>query len=210
MMDWKLFIARRIYSSGDDDGKTVSRPAVRIAVCGIAAGLAIMIISVAVALGFKHKVRDMVTGLSAEVLITSMEAAQSYQMSPIEAADSLTNELGRVPGVKHVQRFSTKPGMIMTDDNFMGMVLKGIASDYDCSFLQAHLEEGEIPAFSDTASTNSTLVSRTIADRLKIKVGDRLYTYYVEDDLRARRLTVSGIYRTNFSGFDDTFLLTDR
>ena len=209
MMDWKLLLAQRIYSSGDDGGRSVSRPAVRIAVCGIAAGLAVMILSVAVAMGFKHQVRDMVTGLSAEVLVTSMDAAQSYQMTPVEAGDSLRDAMRGVKGVKNVQRFSTKPGMIMTEDNFMGMVLKGIASDYDLAYLRRHLEEGEIPAFSDTVSTNSVIVSRMIADRLKVGVGDRLYTYYVEEDLRARRLTVSGIYSTNFTAFDEIFLVTD-
>jgi lipoprotein-releasing system permease protein len=98
----------------------------------------------------------------------------------------------------------------MTDDNFLGMVLKGVSQEYDWTFLKKHLQEGEIPAFSDSASTNRTLVSRTIANKLHIKVGDKLYTYYVEgDNVRARRLEVAGIYQTNFSIYDNMFLLTD-
>lgn len=98
----------------------------------------------------------------------------------------------------------------MTDDNFLGMVLKGVAEEYDWDFLRKHLQEGEIPAFTDTASSNRTLISRTIANKLHIQIGDKLYTYYVNGDkVRARRLEVAGIYQTNFSMYDDLFLLTD-
>lgn len=207
-MDWKLFIARRIYRS-NEGGKEVSKPAVRIAMLGIAIGLAVMIVSVAVVIGFKHEVRDKVVGLGADIMITNFDSQQSYQTVPVVAGDSLLRLLETLDGVKHVQRYSTKPGMIMTDDGFQGMVLKGVAHEYDWTFLKSHLQEGEIPAFSDTVSTNRVLVSRTIADKLRLKLGDRIYTYYIEDNVRARRLTVCGIYQTNFSAYDDLFLITD-
>lgn len=209
MKDWKLFIAGRIYRS-NEGGKEVSKPAVRIAMCGIAIGLAVMLVAVAVVLGFKHQVRDKVVGLGSDLLVTNFDAQKSYETTPIVAGDSLLAELRAVEGVKHVQRYSTKPGMIMTDDDFLGMVLKGVGAEYDWDFLRRHLTEGEIPAFSDTASTNRVLVSRTIADKLRLHTGDRLYTYYIEGErVRARRLSVAGIYQTNFSMYDDLFLVTD-
>ncbi len=207
-MDWKFLIAYRIYK--DRDGKKdVSRPAVRIAMAGIAIGLAVMIISVAVAIGFKHQVRDKVVGIGADIMVTSMEEDQLYQSNPIYVNDSLMHAIGVLPQVVHVQRYGTKPGMIMTSDNFQGMILKGIAQEYDLSFLQEHLLEGEIPCFSDTVSSNKVLVSKSVADKLSLKVGDKLYTYYLENTIRARRLAVVGIYQTNFTAFDDLFLLTD-
>lgn len=207
-MDWKLFIARRIYRS-NEGGREVSKPAVRIAMLGIAIGLAVMIVSVAVVIGFKHEVRGKVAGLGADMSITNFDSRQSYQTVPIVANDSLLALLEAQKGVKHVQRYSTKPGMIMTDDSFLGMVLKGVSHEYDWDFLGRHLQEGEIPAFSDTASTNKVLISRTIADKLRLKLGDRIYTYYIEDNVRARRLTVAGIYQTHFTAYDDLFLVTD-
>ena len=208
-MNWKLFVARRIYRS-KEGSKEVSKPAVLIATWGIAIGLAVMIVAVAVVVGFKHEVRDKVVGLGSDIAITNFDAQKSYETVPVVAGDSLLNVLRATEGVKHVQRYSTKPGMIMTDDNFLGMVLKGVASEYDWSFLEKHLLEGEIPAFSDTASTNRTLISRTIANKLQVGTGDKLYTYYIEDDkVRARRLEVSGIYQTNFTLYDDLFLITD-
>lgn len=208
-MNWKLFVARRIYRSKEGE-KEVSKPAILIATWGIAIGLAVMIVAVAVVVGFKHEVRDKVVGLGSDITITHFDALKSYETIPVMMGDSLMNDLQTTEGVKHVQRYSTKPGMIMTDDNFLGMVLKGVAQEYDWTFLRKHLLEGEIPVFSDSASTNRTLISRTIANKLNIHTGDKLYTYYIEgENVRARRLEVAGIYQTNFSLYDDLFLLTD-
>ena len=208
-MNWKLFVARRIYRSKEGE-KEVSKPAILIATWGIAIGLSVMIVAVAVVVGFKHEVRDKVVGLGSDITITHFDALKSYETIPVMMGDSLMNDLQATEGVKHVQRYSTKPGMIMTDDNFLGMVLKGVAQEYDWTFLRKHLLEGEIPVFSDSASTNRTLISRTIANKLNIHTGDKLYTYYIEgENVRARRLEVAGIYQTNFSLYDDLFLLTD-
>ena len=208
-MDWKLFVARRIYRSKEGE-KEVSKPVVLIAMWGIAIGLAVMIVAVAVVIGFKHEVRDKVVGIGSDITITNFDAQKSYETVPVVAGDSLLDALRSMEGVKHVQRYSTKPGMIMTEDNFLGMVLKGVSQEYDWTFLKEHLLEGEIPSFTDSASTNRTLVSRTIANKLNLKLGDKLYTYYISaENVRARRLEVAGIYQTNFSIYDDMFLLTD-
>lgn len=208
-MNWKLFIAKRIYRS-NEGGKEVSKPAIRIAMSGIAIGLAVMLVSVAVVIGFKHEVRDKVVGLGADLVITNFDAQKSYETIPVEASDSLLMELRSIAGIKHVQRYSTKPGMIMTGEDFLGMVLKGVSDEYDWTFLQKHLLEGEIPVFTDTISTNRVLLSKTIANKLKLQLGDKLHTYYVEGkNVRARRLQVAGIYQTNFTLFDDLFLITD-
>ena len=207
-MSLSLFIARRIYRESDG-GKQVSRPAVLIAMAGIAIGLAVMIIAVAVVIGFKSEVRNKVIGFGSHIQITNLDAVSSYETHPIVVGDSMMTALAGYPQVSHVQRYSTKPGMIKTDDAFQGMVLKGVSHEYDWRFLKNHLQEGEIPVFSDTASTNKVLVSRTIADKLHLKLGDKIYTYYIEDNVRARRLTVAGIYQTNFSAYDDLFLITD-
>ena len=207
-MNWKLFIARRIYKNNDGD-KEVSKPAVRIAMAGISIGLAVMIVSVAVVIGFKNQVRDKVIGLASEVIVTSLDDAQLYMTAPIAAGDSLMDALKQKPDISHVQRYSVKPGMIMTDESFQGMVLKGVGQEYDMSYIREHVVDGEIPVFTDSAATNLVLVSKSIADKLNLNVGDKIYTYYVDDNVRGRRLTVSAIYQTNFSAYDDYFLLTD-
>lgn len=208
-MNWKLFIARRIYKK-NEGGREVSKPAVRIAMLGIAIGLAIMIVSIAVVIGFKHQVRDKVVGIGSDIVISNFEAQNTYETSPIVANDSLFAQLQTLEGVRHLQRYSTKPGMIMTDTDFEGMVLKGISTEYDLSFIKRHLVEGEIPMFTDTVASQQVLISQTNALKLKLKVGDKIYTYFVDDDhIRARRLTIAGIYQTNFTTYDELFLISD-
>ena len=207
-MNWKLFIAHRLYKD-NEGGREVSKPAIHIAVAGIAIGLAVMIVSVAVVLGFKHQVRDKVVGMGSDILVNNVTGTQIYQMEAVAVTDSLTDALRAQPMVKHVQRYSTKPGMIMTADNFQGMLLKGVGPEYDMSYLQAHLLEGEIPVFSDSVSSNRVLISKTLADKLKLRLADKVNAYFLEDNVRARRLTVCGIYQTNFTYFDDLFLIGD-
>ena len=198
-MSLSLFIARRIYRESDG-GKQVSRPAVLIAMAGIAIGLAVMIIAVAVVIGFKSEVRNKVIGFGSHIQITNLDAVNSYETHPIVAGDSLIAALSDYPEVSHVQRYSTKPGMIKTDDAFQGMVLKGVGPEFDSRFMKEYLVEGEIPVFSD---------SKALATKMKLKLGDKIYTYYIQDEVRARRLTIAGIYQTNFSEYDNLFLLTD-
>ena len=207
-MSLSLFIARRIYRESDS-GKQVSRPAVLIAMAGIAIGLAVMIIAVAVVIGFKSEVRNKVIGFGSHIQITNLDAVSSYETHPIVVGDSMMTVLDGYPEISHVQRFSTKPGMIKTDDAFQGMVLKGVGPEFDPRFLQEYLVEGEIPVFSDSVSSNRVLISKSLATKMKLKLGDKIYTYYIQDDVRARRLTIAGIYQTNFFEYDNLFLLTD-
>ena len=208
LMNLSRFIALRIYRSSDV-GKQVSRPAVLIATIGVAIGLAVMIIAVSVIIGFKSEVRDKIIGFGSHIQISNSDAARSFETRPIAVTDSMLAALADNSGVKHVQRYSTKPGMIKTSDAFQGMVLKGIGPEYGSSFFRRHLIEGEFPQFSDSASTNRVVISKAIADKLKLKLGDKIDTYYIQDDVRARRLTIVGIYQTNFSEYDNLFLLTD-
>ena len=207
-MNLSRFIALRIYRNSEP-GKQVSRPAVLIAMVGIALGLAVMIIAVSVIVGFKSEVRDKIVGFGAHIQIGNLDAARSYETRPVVVGDSMMAALSDYPEVKHVQRYSTKPGMIKTADAFQGMVLKGVGPEFDPRFMEEYLVEGEIPVFSDSVSSNQVLISKALATKMKLKLGDKIYTYYIQDDVRARRLTIAGIYQTNFSEYDNLFLLTD-
>ncbi|KAA6322472.1 Lipoprotein-releasing system transmembrane protein LolE, partial [termite gut metagenome] len=172
-------------------------------------GLAIMIIAVSVAVGFKKEVRDKIIGFGSHIQINNLNVVHSYEAYPIVADDSIMSALCNYPGVAHVQRYSAKAGMIKTDDAFQGMILKGVGEEYDTSFFREYLIEGEIPQFTDSVASNQVLISKALTAKLKLHLGDRLYTYYIQDNIRARRLTVAGIYQTNFSEYDNLFLLTD-
>ncbi len=210
-MSLPLFIARRMYgNSSHDDTERVSRPAVTIAMIGIAVGLVVMMLSIAISLGFKQEIRNKIVGFGAHIQVANFSRTDVYEMRPIVGSDSIVQLLRQAsPGVQHIQRFAIKPGMLKTDDDFQGIILKGIGQEYDTTFLANHLIEGVIPLFTDTASSGQVLISKQVADKMGVHVGDRINTYYIEQNVRARRFTVSGIFQTNFAEYDDRFFITD-
>lgn len=208
-MNLPLFIARRIYNNRGGNVK-VSRPAIRIATIGVAIGLAVMIVTVSVVLGFKHTIRDKVVGFGSHIKVENFLTLQSTDPYPICIDDSLMDVLRHIDGVKHAERFATTQGILKTDSDFLGMAFKGVGPEYDQAFLRQNLKDGEIPQFSDKKSQNKLLISKMVADKLKLKTGDRIFAYFIsDDDVRARRFTVSGIYETNMTQFDKNLCFTD-
>ena len=204
-MNFPLFIAKRIFSDKGDRRK-VSRPAIRIATVGVAIGLAVMIITVSVVLGFKHTVRDKVVGFGSHIQVYNLQG----NIMPISINDSTLTAYEAVDGVQHAERFALTQGILKTDNDFLGVMFKGIGPEYDTHFLEDCLIEGELPDFSDTKTKYPLVVSKTMADKLRIHAGDRLFAYFIgDDDVRTRRFTVSAIYQTNMKRFDDMVCLTD-
>lgn len=208
-MNLPLFIAKHLYLATDSRQK-VSRPAMRIATAGVAIGLAVMLISVSVVFGFKHTIRDKVIGFGSHITVANFMSLHGRELAPICMDDSMMRVIRSLDGVKHVQRYAIKQGILKTDSDFLGVAFKGIANDYDTTFIHDNMVEGVIPAFSDTVSTNKILVSKIMADRLRLNAGDKVFAYFIDNgNVRVRRFTVSGIYRTDLTQFDDILCFTD-
>lgn len=211
IMNFPLFIARRIYSDHIGDQQKVSKPAIRIAVAGVAIGLAVMIISVCVVLGFKHTIRDKVVGFGSHIQVANFYTLQSSAIDqPIAMGDSMMNVLKKTEGVKHVQRFAMKQGILKTDNDFLGVMFKGVGPEFDSTFIHKNMVEGSIPHFSDQQSTNRILISKDMASKLNVKAGDRIFAYFIgEGGVRTRRFTISGVYQTNLAQYDKTTCFCD-
>ena len=208
-MNFPLYIAKRIYSDQGDKRK-VSRPAIRIATIGVAIGLAVMIVTVSVVLGFKHTIRDKVVGFGSHIQVHNIMNYNGSDPHPICANDSLMKAVGKLSGVAKAERFSMTQGILKTDEDFLGIAIKGIAEEYDTTFLSQHLIAGSITSFSDKTSKYKLLVSKMIADKMRLKVGDKVFGYFIDNqDVRTRKFTISGIYQTNMTRFDETLCFTD-
>lgn len=207
-MNFPFFLAHRIYSN-EGDRRRVSRPAIHIATIGVAIGLAVMIVTVSVVIGFKHTIRDKVVGFGSHIQVESFIASQSATPYPVCIDDSLMRVLKSMPGVRHVGRFALTQGILKTDDDFLGVAVKGIGEDYDTHFLQSNLVEGKIPRFSSEKPSDQIVISRMMANKLRLKAGDRVFAYFISyNNVRARRFTVAAIYETNMTQFDETLCFT--
>lgn len=188
----------------------MSRPAIRIATLGVAIGLAVMLVSVCVVLGFKHSIRDKVVGFGGHITVADFMTLQGSEPYPVCMNDSMVRVLKGIRGVQHVQRFALKQGILKTDNDFLGVMLKGVGQEFDTTFIHRHLVEGTIPAFSDMSSSNRLLISQIMADKLRLHTGSKVFAYFIDNDrVKARRFTVAGIYQTNLTRFDETVCFTD-
>ena len=208
-MNLPLFIAKRIYSA-EGDRRKVSRPAIQIATIGVAIGLAVMIITISVVLGFKHTIRDKVVGFGSHIQIQNILSVSEAETYPVCISDSLREVLTQLSGVRHVQRYALTQGILKTDNDFLGVVIKGIGPEYDLSFIRQHLTEGTIPQMSDSSSSYNLAISRMIANKLSLKSGDKIFAYFFDDNgVRPRKFTISGIYETNMTRFDEMICFSD-
>ena len=168
-----------------------------------------MIVTVSVVLGFQHTIRDKVVGFGSHIQVQNIMTFNSTDRYPVCINDSMMQVLKGLKGVRHAERYAITQGILKTDEDFLGVMFKGIGPEYDKTFLQQHLVEGEMPVFSDTTSTNRLLISQMIADKLKLKTGDKVFAYFIDESVRTRRYTICGIYQTNMTRFDESLCFTD-
>lgn len=207
-MNLENFIAKRLMDKRSGSGN-LSRPFIRITVIAVALSLAIMIISVAVVTGFKKEISEKTIGFGSHIQIINYDGNRSYETQPISENQDCLPKIKAIKGIRHIQKFGLKPGIIKTESDIQGVVLKGVGPDYDWSFFKKNIVEGDVFELSDSVTTNNILISKTLSLLLKLKVGDKIKMLFVQDPPRARVFNISGIYDTKMSEFDKVFIIGD-
>jgi lipoprotein-releasing system permease protein len=207
-MNLPYFIARRLIR-GRTEKTSFSRPINVIAIVGIAMGLAVMIIAVAVLTGFKQQIRDKIVGFGSNIQILNFDSNLSLETIPVSDTQAFIPRIREMDGIRHVQVFATKAGIIKTTEAIQGVVLKGVGSDFDWDFFRSSIIDGSVFSVSDTGRTNEVIISKKISDMLRLKTGDSFAMYFVQDPPRSRRFTVSGIYETSLEEFDKMYVFCD-
>lgn len=208
-MNLELFIAKRIHFGKSQGEKRASSPAIKIAIAGVAIGLAAMILALSIVIGFKTEVRNKVVGFGSHIQISNLSNNSTYETQPVCVSPKLVNLLESTTGVKHVETFATKPGIIKTDSAFQGIILKGVGNDYDWGFFKQNIISGSVINPDDTIHANQAILSKNIASKLNLKTGDSFLCYFIGDNVRFRKFYVTGIYSTNFEDYDKLFVVTD-
>ncbi|HSO87330.1 MAG TPA: FtsX-like permease family protein [Draconibacterium sp.] len=210
-MNTELFISNRLFFDKSNQ-QFLSKKIIRIALFGIALGLAVMIVSVAVITGFKTEIRNKVIGFGSHIQIINYDSRNSYEIPPISQNQPFLDKLKALNNVEAIQVFATKPGMIKTDESIQGIVFKGVEPGYNWTFFKKNLVDGQIPQLNDTLRINEILLSENISRLLKLKTGDSAVLYFVNENEvtpRMLQLKVSGIYRTSLEEFDNLFIIGD-
>lgn len=208
-MSFPFFLARRFYNSaGCDKKRRASRLAIRIATAGVALGLAVMLISICVVKGYQREIKERLVGFASHIEILDRNSLASPESFPIVTDGTVMEMVKQMPEIGHVQRVSLKMGIIKTEDAFQTIVLKGVGKEYNLSFLKKHLVAGRIPDFTADSAANAIIISKKQADAMHLGLGDRVYTYFISDDIKLRRFRIEGIYETHLAQFDTYYIWT--
>ncbi|MGC1391412.1 MAG: ABC transporter permease [Bacteroidales bacterium] len=207
-MNLPYFIAHRLIK-GRREGTSFSRPINVIAIVGIAMGLAVMILAVAILTGFKKQIREKVVGFGSHIQIMNFDSNNSFETTPISDTQKFIPRIKELQGVEHIQVFATKAGIIRTDEDIQGVVLKGIGSDFDWNYFKSNMVNGAVFTVTDTGRTDKVIISKKIADMLKLKTGDSFTMLFIQDPPRMRKFTISGIYETSLEEFDKMYVFCD-
>lgn len=205
-MNFELLIARRIISGQSQTGP-VTGPIIKVAIGAVAVGMCVMILAVCIVTGFQKEVRNKLVGFSGQIQISNLDDNSSFEKKPMDGA--IAAQVRRQGNVKHAQVFATKAGIIKTDSEIEGIVLKGIGADFDWSFFNRYMVAGKHFDLRDTQTSNEAVISKHNADKLRLKCGDNLYVYFIQQPPRARKLHIAGIFDSGMEEMDKTFLLCD-
>jgi len=207
-MNLPYFIANRLIK-GRREGTSFSRPINVIAIVGIAMGLAVMILAVAILTGFKKQIREKVVGFGSHIQIMNFDSNVSFETTPISDTQNFIPKIKKIAGIEHIQVFATKAGIIRTDEDIQGVVLKGIGSDFDWSYFKSNMVDGSVFTVTDTGRTDKVIISKKISNMLRLKTGDSFTMLFVQDPPRMRKFTISGIYETSLEEFDKMYVFCD-
>jgi len=212
-LNTSFFIAKRLIRSTERaESNTISgtRPIVKIAIAGITLGLAVMILSVAIVTGFHKEIKNKVVSFGSDIIITEYANLNAIDPLPISKEQDFYPNLTKIDGIRHIQVFATKAGIIKTNEEIEGVVVKGVGADFDWGFFKEHLVEGEVFSTTDSSRSKNILISEIISKKLKLKVSDRMEVFFIKGERqRARIFNVTGIYKTGLAEFDERYVLTD-
>ena len=205
-MNFSFFLSRKLIHR---DSKRVSKPVVMISIITVALGICILLLTFAITAGFRNEIRDKVVGFGSHIEIAHFDNNFSYESSPVFINTQLISSIKRIKGVANIQPFTTKAGIVKTENDVEGVVFKGIDARYDSLFFVKNLVKGNFLLLSDSTTSNDVLVSETLAKKLQLDVGQKFMAFFIQNPVRQRMFTIKGIYNTGFGTYDKTYIICD-
>ena len=206
-MNHELYIARRMTLDGE---RQKGSPSLTVALIGIVLAVVVMILSIAIVMGFKGEIRGKIMHLDAHLRVTNAALGLDENYATVngrEVREAVAGDAAFAPLVESISLIADKSAILKTDQDFMGIIMRGVDEGYDWRYLESKMVDGAVPIVSDTASSNQITVSKTVADRLQLHVGDKVPTYFIDDKIKVRNLTVSGVFETDLEAFDGAYIV---
>ncbi|MBR1882677.1 MAG: ABC transporter permease [Muribaculaceae bacterium] len=211
-MNAELFIAQRLKldANGDPTTPQQASPSLSVALAGIVLAIVVMILSVAVVIGFKDEITHKVYGLDAHIKVSNaaLGVDDNYlTVRGLPIKEALNGDSALLSRIASMSVIADQPAILKTDSDFEGIIYRGVDAGYDWSFLDSHLVDGRLPSFENSAPISEVVISRSVADKLHLHAGDHILTYFIEDKIKVRNSHIVGIVNTDFDNFDNEIML---
>jgi len=206
-MNHELYIARRMTLNNE---RQKGSPSLTVALVGIVLAVVVMILSIAIVMGFKGEISGKIMHLDAHLRVTNAALGIDDNYATVngrEVREAIASDHSLAQTIESISLVADKSAILKTDEDFMGIIMRGVDDGYDFRYLESKLVEGTIPAVSDTATANQIIISKTVADRLKLHAGDKVYTYFIDNNIKVRNLTISGVFETDLEAFDNAYIV---
>ena len=206
-MKHELYIARRMTLDGE---RQKGSPSLTVALVGIVLAVVVMILSIAIVMGFKGEITGKIMHLDAHLRVNNAALGIDENYATVngrEVREALADDSGFSSMIESISLIADKSAILKTDEDFLGIIMRGVDEGYDWRYLESKMVEGNVPAVSDTASSNQIAISKTVADRLRLHAGDKVATYFIDDKIKVRNLTVSGVFETDLEAFDGAYIV---
>ncbi len=206
-MNHELYISRRMTLNNE---REKGSPSLTVALVGIVLAVVVMILSIAIVMGFKGEISGKIMHLDAHLRVTNAALGIDDNYATVngrEVREAIAEDKSFSPMIESLSLIADKSAILKTDEDFMGIIMRGVDDGYDFRYLQSKMVEGNIPVVSDTASSNQIVISKTVANRLQLHAGDKVLTYFIDDNIKVRNLTVSGVFETDLEAFDNAYIV---
>lgn len=206
-MNHEIYIARRMKL---DNERQQGSPSLTVALAGIVLAVVVMILSIAIVMGFKGEISGKIMHLDAHLRVTNAALGIDENYATVngrEVREAVLNDSAFAPLVESISLVADKSAILKTDEDFMGIILRGVDNGYDWRYLESKMVEGHIPAVSDTVADNQIIISKSVADRLKLHAGDKIFTYFIDSNIKVRNLTIAGVFETDLEAFDNAYIM---
>lgn len=210
-MNFEKFVAKRLHTESNLQ-HSISKPILKMAVAAVSLSITVMILAIATGKGLQEKISAKVTGFTSDIQVTVLDLNQSLELSPISPDSTVIMSLYEIEGVEHVQTQITKNALIKTDTEFEGIVVKGVDNNFDWSFINTHLTQGQLPKYNSYEKSNEILISKKLSQTLGLKINDQALFYFQgkqNNQPLIRKFTIKGIYETGIEIFDDLYIFAD-
>ena len=206
-MNHELYIARRMKLGKERDQGS---PSLTVALVGIVLAVIVMILSIAIVMGFKGEISGKIMHLDAHLRVTNAALGIDENYAIVngrEVREAIAADEPFASTIESISLIADKSAILKTDQDFMGIVMRGVDEGYDFRYLKSKIIEGDIPVVSDTANSNQIAISKSVADRLMLHAGDKLLTYFIDNNIKVRNLTIAGVFETDLEAFDNAYII---